>query len=200
MARCQQFLEELNIPMKHLDPSLDECFCSVCCPDLPDMLDVGVADGSRAYQAPKGYCAFGLQAPRQAKNEDMSSWVYSYCGCFGSGNMLLTMITEGQVPNSAGDGLRGGRQAGQAVGAARCDTALEDRVGIPSAEGDSEICTSGCLYYSELDVFTRPSRWRETCTVRIVIQCKQKPDFTVRAETVGWAEQFGSTPISPHCR
>jgi hypothetical protein len=35
-------------------------------------------------------------------------------------------------------------------------------------------------------------------TVRIVLQCRQAPEFSTCGETIGWTKKFGSAAISPH--
>ena len=218
MIQCRRFLKSLDISDKILEPALDECHCTVCAPNAPDLLSTdanpnsALADPDKAFSTPKGYCAFGvaLTAKRNKTLPDTSSWFVSYYGCPTS--ILQSTLKEGHLM-LPGDALHAPDHLGRklTVAARRIPAAAEDQE--PAQEKEGAIYTSACIQYSEQDVYTQPIEWRapmdgampfsphhsdhtKPCVVRVVLQCKQKPGFTVRGETAGWKEQFGDKPIS----
>ena len=217
MLQCRRYLKTLDIPDKMLDPLLDECYCAVCAPNAPELRSTdtnpksALADPEKMFSTPTGYCAFGLSvaAKRGKTLPDTSNWLVSYYGCPTS--ILMSTLKEGHLM-MPGDALCAPDPWGRKLSVAtrRVPFAAEEQV---PEEADGAIYTSACIEYSELDVYTQPVEWHapldgavpfsphhsdhtKPCTVRVVLQCKQKPGFALRGETVGWRGQFGDKPIS----
>ena len=62
-----------------------------------------------------------------------------------------------------------------------------------------KIYTSPSVLYSELGIYTKPHLQRFNMQeARVVLQCRQKPDYEIGGETVGWNRKYPGRAISPH--
>ena len=62
-----------------------------------------------------------------------------------------------------------------------------------------KIYTSPSVLYSELSIYTKPELQKfKMQEARVVLQCRQKPDYEIGGETVGWDRKYPGRAISPH--
>ena len=62
---------------------------------------------------------------------------------------------------------------------------------------------SPSIKYAELDFYAKPQTFQHagvTHQMRLALQCRQKPGFSVCGETIGWERRFGTARISAHFR
>jgi large subunit ribosomal protein L40e len=176
-TQSRQFLRDfLKIKPCYLDVKHDRCYCPECYRHA-DLLDAGK---DHPYEVPKGWCGFALKLPPKAQDLEIWKWPVGFHGCpsgvipsvLREGSLLMpgdTLIDGSKLPNRL---TRGG----------------DERI---------QIYTSPSIKYSALDIYTQPSAWQGH-TVRVVLQCRQSPEFSTCGETIGWTKKFGSVPISPH--
>jgi len=161
----------------YLSDQNHHCYCCVCEPDLPDVLE----DSGTRYELPTGWCGFALKLPARAAPVNIWSWPVTYHGCKAAN--VPSILAEGALL-LPGDMLMDGTALGNAH----------------TAGGDSRLhlYTSPSVLYSELDIYTEPVSF-EGHNVRIVLQCRQNPaSLSNCGETIGWSQQVGPIPISPH--
>jgi len=143
------------------------------------VLDAGT---DHPYEVPKGWCGFALKLPPKAEDLDIfkPQWPVAFHGC--PSVVLPSVLREGSLL-MPGDTLIDGSKL-----ANRLTQGGKKRI---------QIYTSPSIKYSALDIYTQPSTWQGH-TVRIVLQCRQSPEFSTCGETIGWTRRFGSVSISPH--
>jgi hypothetical protein len=177
---AKTFLRDvLNIKGCYLDEEHDRCYCAECAARarIPDVLDVGT---DHPYEVPKGWCGFALKLPPKAEDLQIFNWPVAFHGC--PSGVLPSVLREGSLL-MPGDTLIDGSKLPN-----RLTRGGDERI---------QIYTSPSIKYSALDIYTQPRKW-EGHTVRVVLQCRQSPEFSTCGETIGWTERFGSVSISPH--
>ena len=151
MILCRRFLKTLDIPDKMFEPALDECLCSVCAPNAPDLLstdanpDSALSDPDKAFSTPKEYCAFGLAltAKKGKTLPDTSSWFVSYYGCPTS--ILHSTLKEGHLL-MPGDALHAPDHLGRRLEVAARRIPLSAEAQVPAQEKEGAIYTSVRTY------------------------------------------------------
>jgi hypothetical protein len=176
MKTCKKYLEELGLDPSYFDDDFDRCYCDQCGATLPPL----ITQGDEKYELPLGWCGFGLAVPARAKALDIfNEWHVCYHGT--SPKHLSSILAEGGLL-MPGDTLLNGETLG----------ALHTR-----DASRHKIYTSPSILYSELDVYTGKF-FSEGQRVRVVLQCKQQPNYSTCSETVGWNRKHPNTPISPY--
>ena len=186
MQLCRDFLKSLNLNPVYFDTQHDRCLCEICAAadGIPDVLEQTFEHG-QPYEVPRGWCGFGLAVPARAHAAEVfTKWAVSFHGC--PSTKLTSILEEGQLMKP-GDMLLNNTQLPNRL------TVGEDRIGL---------YTSPSIKYSELDIYTDPTKWKGH-SVRVVLQCRQKmdirwPELKIERETVGWKQRFGSVAISQH--
>ena len=135
---------------------------------------------SQIYELPHGYVGFGIQmGPRASSLRIFEEWPVSYHG--------LKSSNLGSILNEGGLLLPG-------------DTLLDGTTLNAShtrSENRQRLYTSPSIKYAEKPVYTEPIIF-EGQRARIVLQCRQKPDFVVCGETIGWERDHPGISISKH--
>ena len=180
--KSRQFLRDfLKINACYLNEEHDRCYCAECAARarLPDVLD---ASTDHPYEVPKGWCGFALKLPPKAEDLKIfaGKWPVAFHGC--PSGVLPSVLREGSLL-MPGDTLIDGSKLPN-----RLTRGGDERI---------QIYTSPSIKYSALDIYTQPSAWQGH-TVRVVLQCRQSPEFSTCGETIGWTKKFGSLSISPH--
>jgi len=184
MQFCRQFLDSLGPPSvspSYLDPIHDRCYCPNCTQksNVHENLKVDVQGGHR-YEVPLGWCGFGLKLSPRAEALGIFGWPVSFHGC--PSTVITSILNEGSLL-MPGDTLLDG-------------TKLQNRCTM-GGEQQIQLYTSPSILYSELDIYSSPCEYAGS-TVRVVLQCRQQPGFSVRGETIGWERRFGPVAISPY--
>ena len=175
--RAKEFLRTLGLNSAFFDPSFDRCYCSTCAEHLPATLRVAA---EHTYELPFGFVGFGMKVPPRADAlKIFDNWAVSY-HCLKATN-VASVLNEGGLL-LPGDTLLDGTT----LGAAHTRDKHRHR-----------LYTSPSVLYSEKPVYTEPSRFCGD-RAKIVLQCRQRPDFEVCGETIGWERKHPNKPITPH--
>jgi small ubiquitin-related modifier len=172
------FLTTLGINKVYLDPTHDRCYCESCGSHIPKVLEY--ENDTSPYEVPHGWCGFGLKLPPKAEDLQIFEWCVTYHGC--PAKFVPSILAEGSLL-MPGDQLLDGTKLPN-----RLTRGGKDRI---------QLYTSPSVLYSELDIYTKPVQFQGS-TVRIVLQCRQKPGFDTCKETIGWERKYGKVPISSH--
>jgi hypothetical protein len=175
-VRASSFLGSLGFSPAFLDATQNSCFCEQCANGLP----ASKLQCSQIYELPHGFVGFGIQmGPCAASLRIFKEWPVSYHG--------LKAANLGSVLNEGGLMLSG-------------DTLLDGTtLKALHTMGANRQClyTSPSIKYAEKVVYTEPMIFEEH-RARIVVQCRQKPDFEVCGETIGWERDHPGVAISKH--
>lgn len=176
LAECEkfkiarQFLKKHNLPVNLSNPQYDRCYCKFCYPaDLADTYFVG----GHTYVVPRGWTRFGVHVDEViAKHYNIwESWANCYHGT--SISSAKSVIEHRQLLLPGEETLDG------------------KTISIRSGHiaGEVFFFTTPTIKYAELPCYA--SNYTFTATdkkkykVKVVLQCKQKPNsITVQPETV----------------
>jgi len=170
------FLASLGLNNAFFDDAHDCCYCGICGTDQPKMKTTC----GKQYELPHGFVGFGIKsAPRAASLRVFDEWVVAYHGLKCTN--LASILNEGGLL-MPGDELLDGTTL------RATHTRDVDR---------RRLYTSPSIYYSEKAIYTEPSMFKGQ-RARIVLQCRQKNDFQVCGETIGWESDHPGVLISPN--
>jgi|EP00802_Teleaulax_amphioxeia_P009367 exosome complex RNA-binding protein Csl4 len=173
---AQAFLDSLGVNPAFLDSAQDHCYCELCGKGLP----MTATRGGLTYELPHGFVGFGIQmGPRAASLRIFDDWAVSYHGIKAAN--ISSVLNEGGLL-LPGDTLLDG----STLQAAHTRDAYRNR-----------LYTSPSVHYAEKPVYTEPIEFSSQ-RMRVVLQCRQKPDFEVCGETIGWEQKHPGVAISPH--
>ena len=179
MQICHNFLATLGVSDIYFDKANDKCYCSACASTIPDIIKTD-SRGSM-YEVPKGWCGFGLKLPARAHDLNVfKEWVVTFHGC--GPHVIPSIMQEGRLL-MPGDILIDG-------------STLPNRATRGGPER-IQVYTSPSIKYAELDIYAKPVSWQGH-TARVVLQCRQKPNFDTCGETIAWKNRFGDASISKY--
>ena len=175
-AEAREFVQTLGIDDAFFAPEHDRCYCATCARHLPTAIQVAA---NHTYELPKGFYGFGIQTPPRARSlQIFEKWAVTYHGIKASN--VASVLNEGGLL-LPGDTLLDGTTLKAA------HTRDDDR---------QRLYTSPSVLYSEMAVYTEPIHFRGS-NAKIVLQCRQLPDFEICGETIGWERKNPGKRISP---
>jgi hypothetical protein len=174
---AREFLQTLGLDNVFMDASFDRCYCSKCSPNLPQTVKVA---GVHTYELPLGFSGFGVKIPPRAVALNIfERWAVSFHGLKAAN--VASVLNEGGLL-LPGDELLDGTTL------RATHTRDEDR---------HKLYTTPSVLYAEKPIYTEPIIFRGS-RAKVVLQCRQQPNFEVCGETIGWEREHPGVAISPH--